>query len=211
MMANWNPRNIEELKECAQEFSRASSSAKKALFESGLPLFVRINIHPRVLGPSINEEGKIMGDQCSVETMIFQGSASELQKSFYDELLKIKKSPALEYMLNIENTITIWKKDVEWIIIANNYLKKTEQELINEEEAIVEQMGKHCEKIHNRIPEALKRHFPKLFENEAIEEETLFETIRKIKEIEKKVEAEEGYISRFLEETRRDFPFLFEK
>ncbi len=167
------------------------------------PLFKKINKKTAIIGPKLVGE-KIIGDMGATETMTFGIYATNEQKEFYKELLKTNKEAAIEYLFVITNSYDIWKKDLKIIEQFFKYLKKEELKLLEEEK---NQLEKDLKK---NLTQTLKKHFPERLKNINLEALNLEQTVKTIKKIIERDKKEENFLKKYLEETQKKYPFLFE-
>lgn len=180
----------------------------KRLLNSNKGLFKRVkSAPPSVIGPSLAESGKVVGDMMFMETAFFMRVAGKDQREFYDELERVNQTAAKEYVLTISGSIERWKEDVKWLTVALHYLKK-EEDILKKEERLAEEETKLQALI--KLPAILKRHFPHLFKDINLENLNLDDILNKIKSIENKVSSEEHYLNKYIKKLRHEMPFLFE-
>ncbi|MCF7872018.1 transposase [Candidatus Woesearchaeota archaeon] len=170
---------------------------KELLTSQNNPLFKRIKHKSPIIGPHTTKEGKVVGDLLAMENNHFETYATEEQKQYYNELLKINKPRAYEYLLTITNSIDIWKQDLQaiWYVRAllTTEADSFKQRLRQLKESLKEEQIKE-------IPNSLKRHIPEQIFDIEIEE------IIKIAKIEEKEKA----LTEYLKKIGEQMPFLFE-
>jgi|GEM_PF-2955504 len=170
-------------------------------------LFRRAERNPPVIGPSLDSNGRIIGDLKAMETAYFMSVASEGQISFFNELRKVNRVAADEYMLTISGSIEKWKEDVRLLRIVIRYLKenadamKRAERLLNEEEKI---------RVALKLPSTLQRHFPDFFKSIDLEGLDFKAQLAKIRNVRMRVHAEKNYLENYLHKLQRKMPFLFE-
>ena len=195
-----------------REYGRAgklSTGQWKHLLHSNTGLFAQGNPQVRMPGPTLNERtGMIIGDGMAVEKMGFSQVATAEQESFYEELESINPIAAKEYLLAVIKALDRWKDDVRWLQIALAYLKKEEQFLLEEQELIQHEK----KRIHKKIPEVMKRHFPILFKDIEFGGLSFEQILAKIKTtLEEHIIPAEKRLADYLIYLRAEMPFLFER
>ena len=182
----------------------------KKLLNSNKGLFKRVRAAPpTVIGPTLDEDGRVVADLMVIEIESFMKVATTDQREFYEELERVNPKAAKEYMLTIGGSIKRWKEDIKWLRVLQRYLKKGE-DILKEEETLVTKGIKLQELFYIHLPPVLKRHFPPLFGDLNVENLNLDELLDRIRSAEKKVSSEEHYLDGYLKKRKREMPFLFE-
>src|SRR3989338_5302489 len=154
---------MRRLEKTVQQYGRLGALSamewKQCLADSRDELFYRQNGTATIIGPTLDDSCKVIGDAFAVETFYFMGVAKPTQKDFYQELLDRNPVAAKEYLLVVSGTLHRWQKDMRWLSIAAEYLDEENQFLQQEQDFIQKENGHGSKKF----PDALKRHFPQLF------------------------------------------------
>lgn len=170
---------------------------KELLVTQNAPLFNRIKQKSPIIGPHVTKDGNITGDLLMMELNHFEEYATEEQKQYYEELKKRNKSRAYEYLLNITNSIDIWKQDIQSIWYARALLT-------TEADSFKIRLRQLKENLKNEqikeIPDSLRRHIPEhIFD---IDEDTIIKTA--------KLDEKEEALTNYLKKMQKQMPFLFE-
>ncbi len=181
----------------------------KRRLESDEGLFRKITEEPppQISGPILNEQGTVDRDQLFLETSYFTYVADKRQTNYYIELLSSNSSAAREYLLTVTKLKERWKEDLRWLQIALFYQQEKDQRL-HQDENLLKEKG-HALPI--RFPEALKRHYQKLFQDIEFTGLSAQETLKEIKETLQDEEQEERYLEDYLRWAQQEMPFLFEE
>ena len=173
-------------------------------------LFKKIAEEPPayVSGPVLDERGKVSKDLFFLETSYFTLTATKEQTDYFIELSQVHLSASREYALTITKLKWRWQRDMRWLQTALHYLEE-EESLLHDDEELLKKNGKTLA-IH--FPDALKRHYPQLFQEVDFKGLTPEDALRKIKNIlQEEIEPEEKYLENYLKKTKQEMPFLFEE
>ncbi|MBI2146760.1 hypothetical protein HYU22_05470 [Candidatus Woesearchaeota archaeon] len=198
------------LEETVQHYGRlgvlSEMEWKRCLGDSGELLFKRQNGTSAIIGPTLDDSGKVIGDAFAVETMHFMDIAQPEQRDFYLELLEVNQTAAKEYLLTVSGTFERWRKDVMWLNVALKYLRE-EGQFLRQEQQFIQQENGYGSKT---FPDALKRHFPQLFYDIDFTGLSLDGALQRVKTLlEEQVLPEERYLDNYLSRMEREMPFLF--
>ncbi len=176
----------------------------KRKLHSNLGLFLKLPpAPPQCIGPMLDSHGKVSGDSAMLETAYFVKRASPEQIRFYEELIEVNVPAGYEYLLTLCQSLSRWKNDFRWLLVALQYLKN-EEHCLEEETALIQQAAR-------KSPEALTRHFPQLFHDLDVAGLGFEDMLSRIKTIlEEKIRPEEKYLKTYLALKKREMPFLFE-
>ena len=187
-------------------FGKLSNVRWKELLDSDDGLFKRFDASPRILGPTLDNKGRVIGDLMTVELFYFMSHAAEDQKNFFNELKKDNALAAKEFLLTISGSIEKWLEDINLLVRILNYLKKEERSF-NQEIFLLERTEQV--KLSIVIPDVLKRHLPEIFSS--LEKPDLKGIIGEIKKTLNAVSDEENYLEGYLKSLKKSMPFLFGK
>jgi len=181
----------------------------KRLLKSNQGLFIRRQKRAPnfVIGPTLSDSGKVIGDTESIEASYFGQIASKDQMEFWRKLSEVNPIAGDEYLLNIIGAIQVWKEDIKWLKIAYNYLKK-EEHTLSKEKQLTER--EEAINLSLKLPPILQRHFPHLFKDVDIHPSDFDSLLEKIRQTESRVKSKEHYILDYLNKIKKEKPFLFE-
>ena len=182
---------------------------ERNLEKESTPLFQHIRGRSPAVGPRLDNDNTIKGDVFAVETFFFNTHASKEQVEFYEYLRKNHPSQAFLYVLNITNSLEIWKKDVKYLSDFLEELKRDERKLTIETHDI-RNLSK-SENLLKSIPDILRKHFPNMFENLETEYLDLNHLIEDLRTAEKKMHSLKKFLEEYLEKLKERMPFLFKR
>jgi len=199
---------MELFKEYYGRLGRLHRSEWKRMLNSNTGLFRRArSAPPYIIGPTLDEHGRVTADLKVMETVYFESVASKEQRTFFKELKSVNPIAADEYMLIISGSIKKWKEDMKLLVLVLRYLRREESALKEEENLISEE---EKVKVAVKLPLVLRRHFPHFFKSVDLEGLDFRAQLDKIKEIKRNVCEEKDYLKDYIKKRRREMPFLFE-
>lgn len=180
----------------------------KRCLESNEGLFARIERElPDVFpGPVLNREGEVRGDFGGGEVMYFIQHSTSEQDNFLVKLLEYNLAAAHEYIITMIGLHERWQQDIRWLRIALHYFKEEEHKLQEDERRLLQ--GENPLPLH--FSEALKRHYPEHFRDIDFGGLAPTEALALVERTLAGVSKKEANLEKYLEETKKVLPFLFE-
>lgn len=178
----------------------------RRLINSNRGLFRRISSNYRFAGPTLDSDGKIVGNTFGYENSIFNMHATDEQIEFFDMLNKINEIKAREYLLTIIGAIDKWKEDVS---ILRRIIPLLKEEYVSAEKRLSIIKKEEESILLKNAPEILKRHLPNIFKNLETDFKSFDEMIIRIKEEMARFGKEIPYLKNYLNSLKKEMPFLF--